>query len=399
MWSCSQPNATTDESKNLSDQELELRSKLEQTAKILTELVTDSLVVKELQLATNFARLNGRDEDVTFPELLYDNAEYKIELKAKNRSSIGVFRDRFREYAKIKSKSNNKNIDPELEAYLVANNVKIYFPYSENWEGEEDINPTISFDPIDNKDENEGYINSKSHYKSVNSFETVLVNDEYAYKNPSFIILVCDELVPIYKMQTNYALGCGGGFPNPPPPGDDTEPGEFDINQVLIGEAKLTSHYDGLFAGGSEIRWNLTDAVKYTPEQTSPELAVALVTKNFSRKDIRKKRWKNIYTHIDHDWEDYELAKELYIWEADEGDNKIDFSLGISVKILGAAVSFNTNAKVDKKRDDIYRGFITRKSFYNSNRLDVGHELRGGFQVRKAGDLYYYFKEIGINVN
>ena len=181
---CNQPASIQNEPEGLSDEHIELRSKLEQTAKILTELVTDPKVVKELKLATHFALQKGRDEDVTFSELFYDNAEYKIGLKAKNSSSIGVFRDRFREYIDLKAKSSN-NIDSDLEAYLVANNLKIYFPYSENWKDEEVINPTISFDPIDNEDENEGYINSNSHSKTVNSVNTVLVNDAYVYENPS----------------------------------------------------------------------------------------------------------------------------------------------------------------------------------------------------------------------
>ncbi len=210
LWGCSQSTSTIEEPEGLNDQQLELKSKLEQTSHILTELVRNPLIVKEIQLATNYSLVNGRDEDVTFSELFYEDAEYKIALKSKNENMIGAFKDSFREYIYLKSKTNGNEVDPELEAYLVSNHLKIYFPYSENWTDSESINPTISYHPLINEDINEGFINSTGHQKSMNSIETVMVDDQYAYDNPSFLVVPCED-PPNLKVVQHSASFCGGG--------------------------------------------------------------------------------------------------------------------------------------------------------------------------------------------
>jgi hypothetical protein len=399
---CSQSTSTIEEPEGLNDQQLELKSKLEQTSYILTELVKNPLIVKEIQLATNYSLLNGRDEDVTFSELFYEDAEYKIALKSKNENMIGAFKDSFREYINLKSKTNGNEVDPELEAYLVSNHLKIYFPYSENWTNSESINPTISYHPLINEDINEGFINSTGQQKSMNSIETVMVDDQYAHDNPSFLVVPCEE-PPNLKSVVNSATICGGGGGGSGDGGsnpDETEPGDFDINQVFLKSVRLTEHYDGLFAGGSEVFWQLTDAVQLTSFETEPEVRYTQARKDFTRTDIRQRRWKGLETNLDDNWNDYEFAKEIYVWEGDEGDKKTDINLGVTVKI-GQGVNANLGVKVsvDNKRDDIYRSFMERGAFYELNRLDGGNGVREGYQVRHSGNLYWYFRDNGVNSN
>lgn len=400
FWGCSQSTSTLDEPTGLNDQQLELKSKLEQTSHILTELVKNPLIVEEIQLATNYSLLNGRDEDVTFSELFYEDAEYKIALKSKNENLIGAFKDSFREYINLKLKTNGNEVDPELEAYLVSNHLKIYFPYSENWENTTNLNPTISYHPIVNEDINEGFINSFSYLKSMNSVETVLEDDQYAFDNPSFLVVPCEE-PPTLKIILNSASSCsgggsGGGGTTP----DETEPGEFDINQVFLKSVRLTEHYNGLFAGGSEVFWQLTDAVQLTSFEDEPEVRYTQARKDFTRTDIRQRRWKGLETNLDDNWADYELAKEIYIWEGDEGDKKVDLDLGVTVKVSeGVNANFGVKVKVDNKRDDIYRSFMERQAFYELNQLDGGNGVREGYQIRHSGNLYWYFRDNGVNTN
>lgn len=295
---CNQPASIQNELEGLSDQQLELRSKLEQTAKILTELVKEEAIVEELRIATSYSLDQGRDEDVTFSELFYDNAQYKTSFKGKGMETIGSFRARFREFLQTRKKSLEYDIDEDLENYLIQNHLKIYFPYSENWEDEEQIHPTISFHPIDNDDENVGYINSEGKSKSDMLNETVWVNDEYGYNNPTFLLVPCEDLVPILnKSDINSARNCGGGFPgdggdNPDGGDDDGDTGENTAYKMNIGYAKLTQQMDGLFAGGSEIYWLSSNAIFSSITDTIPTLTPIKKKYTFSRKDIRKKRWK-----------------------------------------------------------------------------------------------------------
>ncbi|MEP1151980.1 MAG: hypothetical protein ABJH08_09675 [Balneola sp.] len=399
LLSCSKTATDSFEEISLTEDQLEMKSKMKQTSLILLDLVTEKDVIQELKIATSYALEQERDEDVTFSELMHDNSDYKMNTKYKNSNVLGSFKSHFKTLINTKSKINGSTIDPDLESYLIQNNLKIYWPYSENWDS--DVVPTISYHPLDNEDTNEGFkpVRAKS---SGFGYENITMNDDYAYNNPSLLIVPCEENMMVYKTNLNEAISCGGGG-GPSNPGggsgnDDTNPGEYDINQVILHSARLSEQYDGLFAGGSEVFWQLTDAVKLTTYDSQPEVRYGQSRKNFSRRDIRKKYWKNLSTTVDDDWADYELAKELYIWEGDEGDVKVDFSLGVNVKISeSVSANFNVSAKVDKKRDDLYKGFMDRNVFYTLNRTDIGLGRRDGFQVRHSSNLKWVYKENGVN--
>lgn len=46
--------------------------------------------------------------------------------------------------------------------------------------------------------------------KSSLPYEEVLVNDEYAYENPSFLVVSCEEDEPLPKVMVNVAIPCKG---------------------------------------------------------------------------------------------------------------------------------------------------------------------------------------------
>ena len=399
MFAACQSSITSNqENEGLNDEQVELKSKMKQAALIVSDLVKDEQVMQEIQWATRYSLENGRDEDVTFSELFFEDAAYKQALKGKVNNPSGTFKNAFQSFSSNKQKAYNFEIDVDLEEFLIQNNLKIYWPYSENWTEDKAIVPTLSYHPVINEDENEGFKPNDVQLKTSQPYETVLVNDDYAYNNPTLLIIPCEEIIMMKTIES--ALSCGGGGGGGTnPPVDDTEPGEYDYNQVLLGSAQLRDHYDGIFAGGSETRWQLADAVKLTINDPDPLMKVAYASKNFSRKDIRKKYWKGLYMTMDDDWSDYELAKELYIWEGDEGDVKVDISLGATVKISDSVNgNFTVNVSRDRKRDDIYRQYMNRAVFYSQNRTaNPGHGLKNGFRVRAAGDLRWTFNEVGIN--
>jgi hypothetical protein len=394
---CNQPASIQNESEGLSDQQLELRSKLEQTAKILTELVKEEAIVEELRIATSYSLDQGRDEDVTFSELFYDNAQYKTSFKGKGMETMGSFRVRFREFLQTRKKSLEYDIDEDLENYLIQNHLKIYFPYSENWVDEEQINPTISFHPIDNDDENVGYINPEGKSKSDMLNETVWVNDEYGYNNPTFLVVPCEESPIILKSDINSARYCGGGGGGTPGGGDDDgddDDGEEDYDKIVLGEVQIRAYFDGLFRGGPDIRIDLTDSFFITSYDTKPQSQVIRVLeRSFSRRDVKFKRWKDIYIDADDDWAEYELAKDLYIWEGDsDGRTTISFS-SVVEGTDGSQIGLNSTTTVDKYRDHIFRGILTRGVFFAENQTpDPRYGSRNGFRIRAGKDFRWRFE-------
>jgi len=271
--------------------------------------------------------------------------------------------------------------------------MKLYWPYSENWGN--DITPTVSYHPLDNEDENEGLKPAEDTKSKTNSFvsstgyETVLVNDEYAYNNPSLLIIPCED---------NYtALACGGGGGGTGSGGDT---GEI-AKKILINEARLTKQMDGLFAGGSEIYWHSANAVLLTSDDTTPTLKPIKIKYSFSRPDIRNKRWKSIYTLFDQNWSDYELSRQLHIIEGD-GRPKIK-TFGIKVAIPNVIdvdfdiEAFDISDKMDSRQTTLFNNYLERAIFFADNKNNDGNGLRGGLKIRHADHLYWTMKVTDIN--
>jgi hypothetical protein len=279
--------------------------------------------------------------------------------------------------------------------------MKLYWPYSENWGN--DVTPTLSYDPLDNEDKNEGFkpVNSSktkgNNAVSSAGYETILMNDEYVYNNPSLLILPCEDGYT--------ALTCGGGG------GGSGSGGGGDIGggggtgeiaqKILIGEARLTKQMDGLFAGGSEIYWHSANAVLITSDDTNPTLKPIKKKYSFSRPDIRNKRWKSIYTLFDQNWSDYELARQLHIIEGD-GNPKIK-KFGIKVAIpkvveVGFDVeNFEVDKDMDSRRTTLFDDYLERKIFLADNNNDDGNGLRNGLKIWHADHLYWTMKVTEVN--
>ena len=112
--------AQVEEQEPIINQQLE-KSKLKQAALLITDLVKQPDVVKELKFAVDYSRTElGRDEDVYFSELFDQKASYKSKS---TQSLSGTFAMAFRNAVnKAKAKGRTSDIEEDLEAYLKENN-------------------------------------------------------------------------------------------------------------------------------------------------------------------------------------------------------------------------------------------------------------------------------------
>jgi hypothetical protein len=86
--------------------------------------------------------------------------------------------DRFEKMLKQKDKKG------DLTAFITANDIEIYWPYWQEWDGRE--LPTISFTPEVSTTEGVGYKLVRKNNKVV--LEQVRVDDDYAYAHPVWIL-------------------------------------------------------------------------------------------------------------------------------------------------------------------------------------------------------------------
>lgn len=381
---------------NLTEDQLQFKHKLKEASLFVAEVVRGKNVRAELKFATNFNLENPvRDEDISFAELFGDDAPYKEAMKKQKVKNefINSFRERFREVQKSKRKTKSGD-EFDLESFLTSNNLRLYWPYSENF-SEDDI-PTISYHSIDNEDENEGFVVDQGKQKTNATFSTVTVNDEYAYNNSTYLIIPCEEEIQYYKTaQVQSSCGGGGGLPSDPTPPSDGGGGSGNVaKKVQIGYGKLTKQMDGLFAGGSEIYWHSANAILTYSGDTTPTVHGIKIKYTFSRPDISNKRWKTIFSDFDLNWDKYENARQMWIIEGD-GDPKIK-KLGIEVEIpkvgsVGFDIEpFEADDKtMDSRRTTLYNNWWERDIFMADNTSNGGNGLKGGFQIKHVDHLYW----------
>jgi hypothetical protein len=238
------------------------------------------------------------------------------------------------------------------------NEITIYHPYSEEFE------PTGggTYEPITSiitatADADEGvgylpyYINGQFQY-----YSEVLVNDDYAFENPTHVIGVNGiEIV---------AEPSEAPPPPPPPPG---------VSRVYIGEGVCKNQYDRLISftgngGGSEIKYcHLTGYLQPVNGHVTSFQDIASV--DFSRSQIRNKKWVRNFIVWDDDWVPSDLEQVLAIYEEDN-TNTVSFTGSLSTTLTldtGQTVTGSIGFTITRQsQDDIIRQLkISRNSYFS----------------------------------
>lgn len=396
----------------------EERLLVENLAKV-TDIFKELYKVKTNIEVVNVAILSKAftDESVLLKDLIYPKVSWlnKIEkfktLTQRRGLSLAKFADNF--WFEVKRKS-----DPGLNQFLSDLNssaqsstnagnrvetaegqeVSVYFPYSEEF-----LPPDGgTYQPITSlvtatADADEGW--GSLPYYDVNGvfqyYVQVLVNDDYAFTNPTHIIGVNG-----IEIQAE---------PNEPPPPPPPPPG---VSRLYIGEAICKEQYDRLISftgngGGSEIKYCHLSAY-LQPVNGQVTSFQDIVSVDFTRTNIRNKNWKRIYIIWEDDWLPNDLEQVLAIYEEDNTNTRsFNGTLGTTLDSLGipvqASIGFNISVT---SQDDIIRQLkISRNSYFAGAFQDQGHGFSPDATFLPlpythgwpAYDVHYWTK-VGANV-
>lgn len=272
----------------------------------------------------------------------------------------------------IQTKAGNSGC-PLLKDYLTINwlegacrtrseasgtEIVIYWPYSDNWDGS--ALPTITPSPEDpEQDWNYGY---KLYYdrRGELQVDTVVVDDDYAYDNPVWIInyseISYEDMKRIIesKMSTKSA---------------DTG------HMWSVVEATVSKQYDNIFQGGAEMEFH----VGY-PELEGYAKGEAILPVFFTRKEIRNETPKVIEDGIlNTDWTEAELTNLLIIVEHDNGDPKtITTTTGVTDQETGITNSVGLSVTITDKDELIYQQNLKRSFVFSS--IGTGTFDNNGFE-------------------
>lgn len=259
----------------------------------------------------------------------------------------------------------NSGIDPDPGS---AEALSIYFPYSENhnpltvddgekWKrativaADREANQAPGFEPV--------------NCATITCYNPVTVDDDYCETNIVHI------------------AGSGGVAATPTPVVPQPA-----LNMVMLGSVVCKRQYDHLISftgngGGSEIRFIRADSYleqNSNGQITAPQNVVAV---NFSRKEIRKGRWKTVNSIWDSNWEADNPEQVFAIYEEDnEGSRKLSGSISAKLKIF-TIEPVNYEFTVQTKDDIIRQLGWKRNSFFafNQGGLNNGCSLSNGFTV------------------
>lgn len=228
---------------------------LHEVAEVLAAIPIGQDHLEEVYSAVTSSSSNGYDEEYTMG-MLFDSPGAGVGEDITTRSGDiyeKPLRSLIAEHVRsaAPTKSGGKAIDPErwLEE-LMTSDIQIYWPYSENWDGE-DL-PVITFDPEDESEVNTGYrlVTGEDGKRLV---EEVIVDEEMAKGTPVWVVNRNSDadfrtLEMLRKEDPSWGDG-GGEIIISPQAQTKSDP----IRKALIlRKFKAKKSYDCWFAGASE---------------------------------------------------------------------------------------------------------------------------------------------------
>ena len=283
----------------------------EKTANLVLNLTQNENIVNEIYQAVDKRTLG--ETSILFDYLLNGN----VNLKS---GSTNLFASRFLDLVPnnttLKSAggggSNSKYLND-----LKENNVQIYWPYHDEWDGK--TLPTVTFYDGVNDQENIGY-----RFNNDGSITSVTVNEDYAWENPVWVINCYDGSPEEYlameaekkSAKTNdyyskAALKNGSNTDNHV---------SVKINQVRC--VNDVTDYEGILGGNLEMRWARGNVIDWQNNIDQMKLTNNTVYFSFDRKRARKGWWTYVESHWVTDWTKTDPNYMMGVFEQDAGDWK-----------------------------------------------------------------------------
>lgn len=284
--------------------------------------------------------------------------------------------------------SNASPYNANLEQALISSKAQVYFPYSGNFNLNQALNFSVTFDPVNAE------ANSNGGWKyDGRTYGEVLVDEPYVQSTPTLI-------ANFYEGNPDLPSGIGmgeGGAPTPGVAGNGVQACDQPPLRmaVYVEDFRFDSQWDNLFAGGPEFVFCRGELV-YNGDGTQVSGAPVSVTARFKRKN--KGEWVNVNILWDSRWEFIndqfeENNQQFAIYEDDESSNTsttLTGSVGGTVAIpkfgdfnynVSPSITHNTTADDDV----VINTQFDRCWFITSNTQSQGFGLRNNKAIRGVG--------------
>jgi hypothetical protein len=286
----------------------------------------------------------------------------------------------------------------EYIQYLSESNIQIYWPYSENWDGE--TLPIITYDPGTNTSSNQGWRLKKSGTGEI-VCEEVIVDENMAQEGCVWVINSNEDsqLTPLaYIRKTDPDWGTGnhgkietkasgarlkaGGGARPTSAAAGNGSGEARPTSAVAGNTgkmlqlkkfKAKRNFDSWFCGGAEffIKIGAVESFTATVEEDlqryKPSITDFMVS--VKRKDVGKEL--DFDAVLVSDWTE-QLSMCAFLITEDDGGKLNSWNCSAVVKINSKSYGFEMSIPINSRDDIVWRGQLSGK-YLNANINTVGH--------------------------
>lgn len=318
-----------------------------EVARIIASLPIGDDQIGEVRDAAFGSIDNGYDEEYTMKKLFESPGCGVGSDGTKAITYPTPLRDLLSEYFSS-TKAGGGNAEQCLE-YLSSSDLQIYWPFSENWDGEE--YPVVTFDPGDGAETNIGYRISRNN-RGYHIADSVVVDEKYAAQHPVWVIN--SNVDSGYEPLLTY---------------DEPEPGvrtSAYSRKLILHDFKMLRNYDNWLQGGSEFRI-MIGAVNGFNASTEAELNLYrpsvtdfMIVVKRSEKGVAKVFDSIVLTDFTNQMEN--LA---FLITEDDGGSRTSWKCSATVKIKSRSYGFDVDFPINEKDDIVWRGQLSA-SFFQS---------------------------------
>lgn len=336
---------------------------LEDVARVLSHVPLEGEQLDEVHDAAQSSAANGYDEEYRMKELFLEPGSGVGETDNTKASSYSrPLRELLREAAHA-TKASGTLEDPDawLEA-LSASDIQIYWPFSEQWDGESA--PVITFDPGGDASQNEGY-----QLGADGQLKKVLVTEEMARESPVWVInrnSDADYKTLEMLRREDPDWGNGGGDLVIPTKAS-TEP-----KTLVLRSLTANRNFDSWLAGASEL-WVKIAKVEDFKASTEGELRLydpAITDFMIVVRRGQKGEEIALNTVLVSEWTQQLESCALMIVE-DDGGTQTTWSCKAKVSIKKDVYGFEVEMPLRSRDDIIWRGSLARSFVERNNAKTV----------------------------
>lgn len=340
---------------------------LNEVAEVLAEVPIGKEHLQEVYDAVNASSVNGYDEEYTMSMLFAspgsgvgDDVDTKAGMKYHQ-----PLRSLIEQHVSASvTKSSGAIPDPQkwLDE-LMESDIQIYWPYSDNWDGE--TLPIITFDPEDDSDVNIGY-RIYEDSEGNRYVDEVIVDEQMAMVSPVWVVnRNTDASYKTWEMlcKENPDWGEGGGniVVQPSSVGKSESKGSGDGSKSLVlRNFQMTEQYDCWFAGASEffIKVGYVEDFTATTEAElrlyNPKVTDFMIV--VQRDQIDRTLTRNIV--MISDWSE-QMSHCAFMISEDDGGFWDDWKCTALVRIASRSYGIELSIPIKTWDDIVWRGRLS----------------------------------------